>query len=134
MTKEELAQHLNDLNIQYPPFNKDKELALIQQAKSNSLVIVYGGSDDLMEMSGALSEEGYAPGYFFLDKKGLLDINASARIEYAPQVQHKVIKALWCSSEYSWTYETEIPHATFDIMEGNEKYCRGIVFSLDDLE
>ena len=35
--------------------------------------------------------------------------------------------------EYTWVYHTEIPHACFDIVEGNEKYCRGIVFSLNDL-
>ena len=36
-------------------------------------------------------------------------------------------------SNVSWSYLTDIPHKTFDIMEDGEIYCRGIVFSLDDL-
>jgi hypothetical protein len=40
----------------------------------------------------------------------------------------KYIDAVWCEGEYSWTYKTNIPHATFDIWEDGEKYCKGIVF------
>jgi len=31
-------------------------------------------------------------------------------------------------------YETDIPHETFDIYEDGEKFCRGIVFSIDSLK
>ena len=45
------------------------------------------------------------------------------------------IKALWASEgDYSWTYRTDIPHATFEIVEDGAPYCRGIVFALVDLE
>ncbi len=30
-------------------------------------------------------------------------------------------------------YNTNIPHVTFDVMENNDKYCKGIVFKLSDL-
>lgn len=43
------------------------------------------------------------------------------------------ITAIWDNYGYSWTYKTTIPHETFEIMEGEQKYCRGIVFSTDDL-
>ena len=44
------------------------------------------------------------------------------------------LEAVWCDGdEYSWTYKTDIPHATFDVMEDGEKFCRGIVFSVNDL-
>lgn len=33
---------------------------------------------------------------------------------------------------YSWIYQTDIPHATFEIVEGDDPYCRGIVFALAD--
>ena len=33
----------------------------------------------------------------------------------------------------AWTYMTDIPHATFDVMDDGELYCRGIVFALADL-
>jgi hypothetical protein len=31
-----------------------------------------------------------------------------------------------------WTYSTVIPHATFDIMDADEIYCRGVVFHAKD--
>ena len=43
------------------------------------------------------------------------------------------MKAVWGEEGYSWTYETAIPHATFEILEDEEKYCRGIVFDIKDL-
>lgn len=51
------------------------------------------------------------------------------------------IKAIWCGGEtdengqeITWTYETEIPQETFMIYEDGEPYCRGIVFSVEDLK
>lgn len=45
------------------------------------------------------------------------------------------IEAIWHDTrEYSWTYETEIPHASFDIIDYERKYCRGIVFSWVDVD
>ncbi|MNW22346.1 hypothetical protein D3C71_2237660 [compost metagenome] len=50
------------------------------------------------------------------------------------QKSAKSIEALWCKEDgYSWTYKTEIPHATFEVADGDEPYCRGIVFSLTGL-
>lgn len=50
------------------------------------------------------------------------------------QKSAKSIEALWCKEDgYSWTYKTEIPHATFEVVEDEEPYCRGIVFALADL-
>jgi DNA-binding XRE family transcriptional regulator len=47
---------------------------------------------------------------------------------------HK-IEAIWSPEEpaCSWLIKTDIPHATFDITEDGELFCRGIVFSIDDL-
>ena len=45
------------------------------------------------------------------------------------------IEALWCAEpNISWTFQTDIPHETFNIMEDGEVFCRGIVFSLNDLQ
>lgn len=33
----------------------------------------------------------------------------------------------------TWAYVTEIPHETFMVYEDGESYCRGIVFSIDDV-
>ena len=51
------------------------------------------------------------------------------------------IKSIWDTTHdsgegdepCSWKYETEIPHATFRIMESGELYCVGIVFDIQSL-
>lgn len=98
-------QYLNELT---------KELEAY--AKENGIVIVYGQSDDLMEVRGAIDEEFgcYDGGMFYL---------GFAKVE-----------AVWCpkGTDYSWGYETDIPHETFTIMEDDEHYCKGIVFYLKE--
>ena len=34
----------------------------------------------------------------------------------------------------TWCYKTDIPHETFMIYDDGEPYCRGIVFSIEDLK
>ena len=138
MTKEELAEKLN--NIQYP-VRIDKELK--EQAKANGLVIVYGASDDLMEFDGAVSDEVgcYDGGEALIDREGLLpdresiDEDDELKDYFERKDNAKLIEALWCKEEdYSWTYKTDISHTTFNVKEGDEVYCRGMVFMLDDVE
>ena len=45
-------------------------------------------------------------------------------------------RAVWCNKdEYTWTYETDIPHAKFIILDNDEgnKWCEGIVFDINNL-
>lgn len=137
MTKEELAAQLNGL--EYPTRIPG---ALIVAAQSAGLVILCGASDDLMEFYGARREEigCYDGGTAFVDADGVLPDRdcLDGDEELAEYVQRqksaKSIKALWCKEDgYSWTYKTEIPHATFEVVEDEEPYCRGIVFALADL-
>jgi hypothetical protein len=138
MTKEELAAQLS--GIAYP-CRIDKEL--IAQAKAAGLVIVYGASDDLMEFEGAIYDElgCYDGGTALVDAKGLLDRaqidddDDEAIADFAARKKTaRKIEALWCKEDgYSWTYQTEIPHATFEVTDDGEPYCRGIVFALADL-
>jgi hypothetical protein len=139
MTKEELAAKLN--GIEYPA-HRTITADLIQSAKDAVLVILYGASDDLMEFDGAVREEigCYSGGTAFVDADGVLPdrdcLDGDDEItEYVQrQKSAKPIEALWCKEDgYSWTYKTGIPHATFEVMEDGEHYCRGIVFSLADL-
>ena len=139
MTKEELAAQLN--GIEYPAhraITKDH----IAAAKEAGLVIVYGASDDLMEFEGASREEigCYGGGTALVDLQGVLPdrdtLGGDDEIaEYVARKKGaKTIEALWCKEPgYSWTYRTDIPHATFEVMDDGEHYCRGIVFSLTDL-
>ncbi|MDF3928638.1 hypothetical protein [Pseudomonas putida] len=137
MTKEELAAQLNGL--EHPTRIPDP---LIVAAQSAGLVILCGASDDLMEFYGARREEigCYDGGTAFVDADGVLPDRdcLDGDEELAEYVQRqksaKSIEALWCKEDgYSWTYKTEIPHATFEVVEDEEPYCRGIVFALADL-
>lgn len=137
MTKEELAAQLTGL--EYPTRIPG---SLIVAAQSAGLVILCGASDDLMEFYGARREEigCYDGGTAFVDADGVLPdrdcLDGDEEIaEYVQrQKSAKAIKALWCKEPgYSWTYKTDIPHATFEVVEDEEPYCRGIVFALADL-
>lgn len=112
-------------------------------ARASGLVVVYGASDDLMEFEGAICEEvGCCEGRtVWLDKEDLIpsfesidkkDKNA-LREYFRREGGGKSIVALWCADDISWTYKTDIPHETFDIVEGDRIYCRGIVFRLEDV-
>lgn len=138
MIKEYLASLLD--GIQYPAhrtISKD----LIEQAKASGLVIVFGASDDLMEFEGAIRDEFgcYNGGTALVDAEGLLpdreniedDDELKAFFKREPIA--KKIKAVWDKDGFSWIYETDIPHSTFDVWEGEDGYCRGIVFALADL-
>lgn len=139
MDAKELAQQLN--GSKYPC---DIPKALAQLAKDNGLVIVYGASDDLMEFDGAFRDEvgAYEGTTVKISAKGLLpnfeDINKddkdALRKYFATEsIGHSTIEALWCKEDgYSFTYKTAIPHATFDVLEDGDKYCRGIVFKLSE--
>lgn len=115
---------------------KDEEI----YAKNNGLVVIFGVSDDLMESRGVIDEEygAYEGGIFYCikTKKGTFALRMED--ELSPDVDVKTLpklEAVWHNKgDYSWTYQTEIPHATFDIMDEGEKFCRGIVFHVDDLK
>ncbi len=139
MTKEELAKKLDGKE-----YRSEIPDALVKDAKANGLVIVYGHSDDLIEFEGAIHDEGgcYDGGSFLIDRKGLIpdrdDIDEDDELEawLKRKKKAKKIEAIWCDpNEPAWTYKTLIPHATFNVIEGDgdtEVQCRGIVFSIND--
>ena len=112
----------------YPQIPKD----LVEFAKNNNIVIVYGASDDLMEFEGAIYDEAgcFDGGKVYFDKNGVKE-NAANMIE-----------AVWCDKEridengnvITWTYKTDVPHEIFMIYDGSEPYCEGIVFKLSNLK
>ena len=113
-----------------------------QQAKAAGLIVIFGASDDLMEFRGAITAEFncYDGGMAHIDAKGLLPDreNVEDDVElkdlFARQPSARSIEALWTVEDgYSWTYSTDVPHATFEIVEGGEPYCRGIVIDVADL-
>ena len=136
LTKEKAAEMLNGCDNSHE-MSKELEAKL----KDAGLVVVFGASDDLCEFRGALDEEvGCYGGKIRLSKKGFVDYPvdeytcADCPLMKKELVNGKTINVIWAQGDYSWTYETDIPHATFDVMEDGEKYCRGIVFHMDDLK
>lgn len=135
----ELADQLNGSEYGFT-------LSALQQqyAKENGLVVVYGASDDLIEFEGAFRDEGsvYNGDTVLVDAEGLLpdngddlDTDEERASYYYRKGKAKTIEALWGEpAGYSWSYKTDIPHATFEVMDGDEPYCRGIVFALADLK
>lgn len=119
----------------------DSEITKAEEvaAKVAGLLVIFGGSDDLMEFRGVDHDEIGAPTVALIDARGLLpyreDIehDDDALKDYfarAPMV--RAVDALWCGAG-GWTYRTDVPHATFEIVEDGEPYCRGIVIDVADL-
>ena len=92
-------------------YRKEMTLTEEQQAKELGFVVLFGSSDDLAEFRGAYDDE--------------IDCFDGGRVF---EKNGYYINAVWCEGEYEWIYNTNIPHATFDVFEDGEKYCKGIVF------
>ena len=105
-------------------------------------VIFYGQSSPIelytkdKESQRMIKEDYFAQ----LNKNGLLEFHRDEKTcnncKYfkAYMENIKYIKALWYDGEYIWSYETSIPHTTFDIIEDGRKYCRGIIFNINNLK
>ena len=143
MTKEDFAAKINGRDKENSPFLTEEE---ILQAKENGLVVIYGASDDLMEVDGALNDEAdcYDGGEILIDKEGILPDEDQIEGEdaYSAYIKRKLkaekIFAIWCTEEgFDWAYKTRIPHATFEMPDKKNDehsvYCRGIVFELSSL-
>ncbi len=113
---------------------------IIEEAKASGIGIVHGASDDLMEFRGAITDEMgcYGGGDVYVGPTGILQ-EPECGCEWAVKEWDKMksngwrIKAVWCrplseGPATSWSYETDIPHEKFAMMEDGAIYCVGIVF------
>ncbi len=133
VTMREFARTLNGREYDCYMFTKQE----IQLAKDNGWIIVTGASDDLMEFEGAMYDEGgcFDGGKVFFSKEEVW--NGEDDMSAFPNC----IEAVWCGREIldengnviPWTYKTDIPHETFVVYEDGNPYCRGIVFSVENL-
>jgi len=142
MTKEQLAEKLDGREY-LREITKDEE----EQAKQAGLVVVFGYSDDNVELRGAIDDEigAYNGTTITVDQEGIVpswerlietEVYEAEFEKYFRRKQHaKEIKAVWNYEldKFAWTFETPIPHATFAIQEDGVNYCQGIVFSLADI-
>lgn len=127
MDIKEFAQMLDNRQSSYPPFTKEE----LRIAQNNGFVIVYGASNDLMELEGAIYDEAdyYDGGVVRINKNG---VSLSKHDKYIEALWYKNVDGT--KSDIAWQYNTNIPHETFMIYEDDEKYCRGIVFRLEDVD
>ena len=109
--------------------------------KDAGLVAVYGYSDDNVEFSGAINDEvgAYNGTTVYLTPDGVLqkpDCGQDDCLYFAREREKaRTIKAVWHDKGGPcWTFETDIPHETFTVMEDGEPFCVGIVFSMEALK
>ena len=101
------------------------------EAKRDGIVVVFGYSDDNMEFVGALNDE---VGCFEGGIASVCEFGVYGK-EVPFNTKLDEIKAVWNDAgSPAWSYETDIPHEKFNIYEDGELYCKGIVFSMDDLK
>lgn len=138
MDKFEAAAQMNGNS-----YGEEGTKEFFKELKENNLVAVFGYSDDAMELRGAIHDETYgnSDGYVYLNQNGLWNAPDDCDCDcHKPNTKdYNRIKMLWCEeANVCWTYKTDIPHATFNILEEqleeDDIYCRGIIFSLDDLK
>lgn len=113
-----------------------------RDAKNAGLVVVYGYSDDNVELRGAIDAEvgAWEGTTIYVNRGGLLEEPACDNSEdctcpyfAAAKKTAQTIKAVWGHNGTPWTLETDIPHETFTIFEDGEPFCVGIVFSMEDV-
>ena len=138
MTAKELAEMLSGRKYGMEITSEEA-----RAAKDAGLVVVYGYSDDNVEFCGAINDEvgSYDGGTVYLTETGILESPSCECAEDcdcpyfdAARKKAKTIKAVWRNrGGPCWTFETDIPHETFTIMEDGEPWCIGIVFSMADV-
>ena len=147
MTKEQLAKLL-DGNEYLDEMTK----ALEQTARENRLLVLFGQSDDLLEMRGVIHDEDGAwggaefalllPGEMFADDDEENTYHLAEKVMVMPISDEtcnddnpRLIRAEWypTDADLSWRLTSNIPHATFTIYESGEPYCEGIVIDLDEV-
>lgn len=136
LTIEQVAAQLN--GNEYREEGSDE---LFDRCKAAGIVVLYGASDDLAEFRGAIEDEVgcFDGGDIPVLATGLPanDCDDDECPYYLATLKGaRNIEAVWCDDDLqcSWSYKTNIPHVTFDVMEDGELYCRGIVFRLEDVK
>ena len=135
MDLKEFATMIDGKEYKYPQFSDDE----LQIAKDNGYVIVSGSSDDLMELDGAITDEGDCwEGKIFTIKavRGGGIINCQNRNTLAESSFE--IKCKWCKKRdpdgkiIPWSYEIpkDIEHVEFMIYEDKNPYCQGVIFKI----
>lgn len=144
-TLKSAAEYFN--GWQYPLRLSDDEVAALSSA---GLAIVFGESDDLVEIRGAIKDEAcsYSNRPFWIGSSGFLPIDEDGELE-SPEDLRTIQDAKRLVSEYdrslkivvqhdmfdyAWVIsiseEVAVPHAVFDVFEGSDLFCRALVIQV----
>lgn len=127
----EFTERLNNNEYHSEVSDEDRDLAY-----DLGFVIVYGASDDIFMLDGAMEGEAYCfnGGRLFIDKDGIFE-ECECKCKYSSLAKDecRIIDSIWGEGDFAWTYKTDIPHETFNILEDGDLYCQGIVFDIKDL-
>lgn len=128
----EMAAKLNGRQYEQEMTRADEQLA-----KALGLVVIFGASDDLVEIRGAAYDElGAADGTpLYFTSAGLLQNECDAeRCPYHARLRDAAALVRVHFDRDGWHYKTDIPHETFAIFDGVDRMCLGIVFALADVK
>lgn len=129
MELKEFATMLNGREYGYPQFNQEE----LRIAKDNGFVIVSGASDDLVELEGAITDEGGCWEGGTISVKAIPDGGIVHNCERSNTFSFDV---KWCKDKdengnvIPWTYDVPIEHEVFMIYDDGAPYCRGFVFKV----
>lgn len=102
-------------------------------AKANGYVVVFGYSDDNVELRGAINDEVSAGEVLFLNRELL---TSDCDNDYCPYFKKLHENAVSLVSEYEgegWVFDMPWTHDTFEVREGDGLFGIGAVFSLRDM-
>ena len=150
MNSKDWAEKLNGRE-----YGNELSIDEIKQLVNDNKVVVYGSSDDLLELEGAISNE-YSvyneKTFFYCGKETFADQDEiNELLDYVddeyPSLSDIVTDALCRNdgddlyitirpgSDCQFEFETNIPNVEwFDIVEDGNLYCKGFVFDKSDLE
>lgn len=135
MNKYEFAKMLNGREVGNEITAEENEIA-----KINNLMVIYGASDDLVEINGVGADEYGSGNTLYLTQKGVLTNDCDD--PYCPYFNALIktatasVTPVWCDLNVpiSWTYKvTGVEVAKFLIKEGDTLFCEGIVIDLGDI-
>lgn len=139
MTSKELVAQLNGRE-----YGSEITYHEEKAAEAAGLLVIFGYSDDNIELRGALEDEigCFGGGKFTLNREGILpkwdeheEKSKQDAHEWFRQMQlpSTELSAKWDCNGYSWFITAGIDHEVFDILEEGQPFCRGIVLSLEDI-
>jgi hypothetical protein len=108
-------------------------------AKESGLVVMFGYSDDNVEIRGVFDDEvgAWNGATILFDKDGVFGgCSEGYECKYIKKAkeQCRSVKAVWHDEgNPCWSFETDIPHETFNIYEDGELFGVGIVFAADEV-